>query len=886
MRMHACLGLAACLAAGAPGMAAENNILSNPSFLGDGIGGALGWDQTYGADNVLTLQPGAGHQGANALKLDFKTMEYFKQGSLALAESEPYEFGVWARTANLKTKIVVATWNVGWVKEQDSAPFPSDTKGEWVKVAMTVRMFGSRNGMYTYSISGKMNPGAEVEISCPFVRPLSEKAASGARSCPLPKALASRIVPIDPLLAKVSSLTGKLTFYYAGELPKAPQDCEFAATLDGKKWASGPMDARRTGSLAFGRLAPGRRRLTVGVRARGTSAFVKTNSYPITVIEPLDGPRGKRLNNFVSELARTRDFTKPLRFFCPREGWVYIGFTERQPGATVRFMNQQAPLIRPRESRRTETMRYLGGGWKTLEIVGASAGGELVVRAVPRIVSTHPSTDGTPSDVAGWEWRSDFTERYLLDFCNTCSWYGRRRGTEKLDLENSYYQERGMKLEAMVTLPCADPDRNDPDRCRARLGGSDCFRDGFDIAVDESGVNGAPRVAKVNFAEAVWDLVESPNAVNTFYCDAFAELFTDRQTQISEVSAIVNSGRGTGMLYPEVYPSAVADPVYAHHWEDHFVKFRASVTNAVPAAARNILYYFGTWLEPTSWTDWSCPEADIRVLYSDFIRRIATDPEYGDVGGIAAGFFNYTDDDVVRWLAKAVRHYAVEGQTNDLAAACGFRYLPGHVVNPDFADRFNGWTAQPAEEGSLVPHTVPGYGRSGQCRQHVENGVGDGVALFTRSRKAPNFLSQRVTGLKPGKVYCLEFVTADLDDFKRPWSVSEEFGVRATVSDGGEEIPEFRYSHKAPRNRAYHKSRGVMIPLKVLHRVVFTATKPDATLAFSDWAGEASPGAPAGRRTMLNWINLRQYYLESDEELEWLKDVARRSQHFTPCATL
>ena len=875
MKMNLRLALVVGLSVVLPGMAAKGNILSTTGFLNDGIGGSLGWDLAYGAENVTTLLPGAGRHCVNALKLEFKTMEYLKQSSIALVENEPYEFGVWVKTANLKTKIVVATWNLGWVRDQDSAQFPSDTGGEWVKVSMTVRMFGSKNGKYTYSISGTMNPEAEVMICSPFILPLSEKAASGAHPSPLPKSLASRIVPIDPLLSEISSQSGRVAFYYAGELPAAPQECEFAATLDGRTWATGPMNVRRTGSLAFGRLQPGRRRMTVGVRAKGASDFAKTNSYPVTIVEPLNGPQGRRLNNFVSELARTRDFAKPLRFFNPRRGWVYIGFTERQPNATVRFANQHAPLIRPRAGRRTETMRYLDGGWKTLEISGASADGELVVRSVPRIVSTHLSTDRTPSNVAGWECHADFTERYLLDFCNTCSWYGRRRGTEKLDLENSYYSERGLKLEAMVTLPCADPDRNDPDRCRRRLGGSDCYRDGFDITVDESGVSGAPRVAKVNYAEAVWDLVESPNAVNTFYCDAFSELFTDRQTQISEVSAIVNSGRGTGMLYPEVYPSAVADPVYAHHWEDHFIKFRASVTNAVPAAARNILYYFGTWLEPTSWTDWSCPEADIRVLYSDFLRRIATDPGYGDVGGVAAGFLNYTDDDVVRWLAKAVRHYAIEGRTDDLAAVYGFKYLPGHVVNPDFAEKFSGWNATSAEAGSLIPHIAPGYGKKGQCRQHVSNGVGDAVALFVRSGKAPNILSQRVKGLRPGKVYCLEFVTADLDDFNKPWSVSEEFGVRATVSDGGEEIPEFRYSHKAPRNRAYLRSRGAMVPLKVLHRVIFTATKADALLTFSDWAGETAPGAPVGRKTMLNWVNLRQYFLESDEELEWLRKVVR-----------
>lgn len=316
------------------------------------------------------------------------------------------------------------------------------------------------------------------------------------------------------------------------------------------------------------------------------------------------------------------------------------------------------------------------------------------------------------------------------------------------------------------------------------------------------------------------------------------------------------------------------------------MNFRTSATNLVPAAARNILYAIGTWLEPAGWSDWSCPEADIRVLYSDLLRRMATDPGYGEIGGVGAGFFRCTDDDVLRWLCKAVRHYAIEGRTNDLAAAYGMKYLPGHVTNPDFARQFEGWRAEPGEPGSLGPHVAKGFGTrspkgwSGEGRQHVKAGVGDSVALFTRSAKAPNRLSQRVTGLVPGRVYCLEFVTCDQAEWEKPWSVPEAFAVRATVTDGADEIPELAYCHNAPKDesRREHKSRGILIAQKKLHRVIFRATKPSALLTFSDWAADAAPDAPVGRKTMLNWVNLRQYYLESDEELEWLKQVSRRQE--------
>ena len=50
-------------------------------------------------------------------------------------------------------------------------------------------------------------------------------------------------------------------------------------------------------------------------------------------------------------------------------------------------------------------------------------------------------------------------------------------------------------------------------------------------------------------------------------------------------------------------------------------------------------------------------------------------------------------------------------------------------------------------------------------------------------------------------------------------------------------------------------------------RIVFRANGPEATISFSDWASDASSGAPAGRRTLLNYIRFQKYYYEDEKDL-------------------
>ncbi len=476
--------------------------------------------------------------------------------------------------------------------------------------------------------------------------------------------------------------------------------------------------------------------------------------------------------------------------------------------------------------------------------------------------------------------------RYTIPFFNVAAFYRRSRAPGRIVAENAELNERGMEIESMVGFGSSEPDRAKIDRVKGILFGGNGWADGFPRTIDENGVS-SPRPWRVNLSEAIWNACGAPQPVNAMYADAVHSVYTDPTTQTSEISAVVNSGRGNGMLYPEAYCAVLADSVAAHQWEDRLLRYRTSVTNLVPGAARSIVYYFGTFLEPGHYTDWSRPEGDMKVLYGDFIRRIATDPAFGEPGGIGAGYFGYTDDDTARWLSRVVRYYAIEGGTNDLASSYGFRYLPGHVKNADFEKGLDGWNVTLGGPDGVRALVVPGYGSSGgQNRKKAPKGTGDHVALFTRQR-APNSISQRLTGLEPGIYYHVHFVAADEEDVRRSdhshfitdaeaknipsgLVTNGTFMARANVTDGGVEIPELTGLHIP-----WVRRRNWKEILFNQYRVVFRATSSSATLTISDWRSDSDPGGEFGRRIYVNFVNVRKYYVENEEELAWLRSRRR-----------
>jgi hypothetical protein len=153
-----------------------------------------------------------------------------------------------------------------------------------------------------------------------------------------------------------------------------------------------------------------------------------------------------------------------------------------------------------------------------------------------------------------------------------------------------------------------------------------------------------------------------------------------------------------------------------------------------------------------------------------------------------------------------------------------------------------------------------------QRRQKVPFGTGDNVAVFARSAKGPNRISQKLTGLEKGRCYLLLYCPADYDDVvnRDGRKIDDSFSSDLI---GAETIKELSFVR-----RKQTKPNDGTKPVRLrLERKIFRAQDTAATLVFSDWEPGKRP--QAGTRRVLNYVIFRPYYNEGENDVEFLRSV-------------
>src|SRR6185295_16450825 len=102
-----------------------------------------------------------------------------------------------------------------------------------------------------------------------------------------------------------------------------------------------------------------------------------------------------------------------------------------------------------------------------------------------------------------------------------------------------------------------------------------------------------------------------------------------------------------------------------------------------------------------------------------------------------------------------------------------------HIQNADFEKGREGWTVQPAEEGSIQAKSFPRYGRiegryMGISRPADPEHIGDTFLWMKRSAKGPNTFSQPIKDLQPGRLYSLKMFSSDYQDLVQPQKKDQE----------------------------------------------------------------------------------------------------------------
>jgi len=845
--------------------AAEGNLLRNSSFEDDGLGGALNW-RTEAEMEVLR---GTGPDGADVMRfpLKGKTASVY-QGGIGLAAGEPHRFGCSVRTRGIGgcgARIVF--FNAGW-RQDENLYLPDDTHGEWKKLEWSGRIMA--DGPYSFCLYvAKAAADGCIELASPFLVAESDTARAEAKRAPEAKPFRARIVPIDPKLSRLDAAAAKMSFYFPGLLAKDPVVFSFAARIDGSEEVSVPLDARCRGTVSFGSVSPGRHRLSVRVIDRETNRCVASDEYAVTAVCRFPAHEGRRLNNFVRELVSLplRDGT--VDFVNPRDGWVYVGFENAPETATGRLDGTAVPVVKYRPNEPTDTMRYLPSGRHAVTVEGAGAGGgRLLVRTVkPMMVS--PTCERPPNtEFVTHEIGSDYWHRYLYHTFNTFVFYGWTRSPE-IRYPGNFETHRdvaeyGFASGGEARIPETSPIWGSQATLEAKLMDNDSWKSGFGVLVDESSPY-VPRQSMFSMAETCWKLIDDLRPLSIFWNSCLYALCRDPRGQASMLSALANSGGGRGMIVPEVYLISYPTDERKLWQETHYAELLASVREQVPAAAGAMMFCFGGYNTSGGWNGYSAPDTDMKVVIDDFIRKMAVDPQYEDLGGIAFYAMGCYQE-LFRWYMDTIRHYAVLGNTESRSAKFGYAFKPGHITDNDFDRGFVGWKVEPAEEGSVVPYERTDYGRFVQGRKMVPAGFGDKALLFTRSAKRPNRVSQTMKGLVPGRRYYVSCCTMDLADLEKPGPCGEDVVFSVGIGEGGVEDPLLRITHKSPHDRrANGNSRwgDKPVPVCATHSAVFRAERQEVTLTLSDWASETNRRGAVGQKRIVNYVIVRPYYEET-----------------------
>ena len=855
--------------------AARNLVTNFDHREKSGIDLPVGWTKHIRHKLVTTLDVFPQEDGSLRFVAAGEPWALYEQRNLKLVPGAKYRISYEVKTAGLDgASVYVLLHDSKWSWKGSTGPkFPDDTKGKWVKQSAVVTMCNNP-GATGHTLTISCIHGRPVEKVDFLLRDLRLEAIdeeTDRASAPIGglerERLVARIVPVDPLLANVNANDARLTFYWPGVATGGVSSCRLVSRLKGGKLdrqASARFDGKGYATVRYGRVWPSNYEIEAEVVDAATNVLAR-NAYTIAVKRPEKIlADGKRLNNFVTELVDRPLENGEVRFCRSTPGWVWMSFEGDVGKEAVGYLDEIAyPVVRYRDGEsRIEAQRFVEAGMHTLRISGAKPGGRLRINAVKTIWGQMPKLTTEPSSCywIGFRYTLPFCNRFgIHTHLNTC---GLRLGAgRQVDpLLTGFVYERGMKAFANVKVNPDGPVYDDYATTFKTLTEGP-WASGFSLSVDENKVAQYP-YRTVHYSEAAWNMLSDrpQQAINLFYADAARGNYFDcPQINASEISATVNSGNGTGLMCPELYAAVQHRPEDLDRYLDAYAKIVTSALEMVPASRGKVVLYGATYVQIGDWSNYAAPSVDIKAHYAKMYRAFATDPRFDGCAGLGSSGLSCGGEELLRWVAKCIRYYGIEGGTGDLAGEYGFSWAPDIVRNPDMDEGLANWSAK----GDIEAERLKGYGERIQRRQGARIGQGDGVATFTTKKDSPNELSQELCGLQPGKLYAVICCVADRDDVLAKAKGGKTRGLSSRLAfsvrlEGATEFPNLRYETKS----AVRAKVGMC-----LLRYVFRAGSDKARLVFVDRNDDGS-AAPDGFKQSLNYISFMPYYVESQDEPE------------------
>jgi hypothetical protein len=566
----------------------------------------------------------------------------------------------------------------------------------------------------------------------------------------------------------------------------------------------------------------------------------------------------KVLNNLVTELRHVHNVIAPqtrLQFTNPRDGWVFFTSTCQPGGGNIAISLpelKELPVVIARDAASTglaEGFRHLPAGKHELliECRGGAKIADLAVRAVPEIgfcqVDCGPQIAGYgPADWA-------FYQKYILPNINLAVSNG--AATEKDRWQ--WWHDQGKRWVLETGLPgLGKPEGVTADAVLQQWRQSPAFTDPnlTGMIVDEFGAGDEPIWAA--WHGALEGLQADPQFAGKVFYPYCGPLYGAKASHAFE-RTVFDAGWAAALerYFPEQHTEADAQAYVQASLTDVAKEWQKADPDVIP----HLLLVMGIFAGSNETLDID-PAVNYHAYLDVQFNTIANDPTFFGLYGLTSYLSAYSDEETIRWVGRAYRHYCLEGHTDRMDT----EYELHHVQNPDFEQGLDGWQVSAADPDSITTGDMSGL--SWLQGRYPPTSRGNTYLLMRRSDKRANAVTQTVRGLKPGKVYSVRLISADYDDLSGGVSAVKDPGLRLELTNV-EILPQRTFNQ--PFRSCYSHLSGKFTTDKPawfnLQNILFRAKGKEAQLTITDWPG-GKPGGPVGQRSLGNFVELQPYELE------------------------
>lgn len=822
------------------------NLAFNGDFKLAAYGHVYGWicppapyttyHATGGPDGLpyVAMRQGDDDSYENKLRLKY----------LTLVPGERYRLGAWVRTKDFSARRgELLLVNNPWYKETGIKKFPATTDG-WQKFEMEVVCPEKDSGGDYDVVLLIIGQRGELDVADIRLTPLTEVAAEKSRSAEEVILGKPRLVPWGNSFDEVPVGKPEIEFVWFGRIDadfKAEGHLVEAVAADGS-FASPrvPFEDGKPFALNLKGLAVGRRQLAVRIVSKSDGRIVYEEPFTVNIREiplPENITKGVRLNNLAVELVnKPVTVGENVSFVLAHDGWIYFTIKGIADGNAFGLMLDGQAISADTLTNLPEAFRLVTAG---KHVVTAKCAGRLVIRNIAELFSCGMVQGPDIAVFPPFDW--EFTKKYALNAVTTLNRgsYG-KNGREMVDAAHANGR---IWLEDMYVVNNKDVESmtNFMERYMARLD----FRDGN----------------TTNEMSYWWNLSETYTmALKSCNYDHSKLIYTwisDNGPFMPSmhqdfIGTSLNAGNGRGKILCESYNyTQLTEEAARRHVLGRLMPYIEDSCKFYPDYLRRSGVILGNFNQLNVITIEHHPQVDFKYYLDMQMNILANHPAFEGLGTVGYWGTHYADEELYRWSHALLRHYVVEGRKDMLSSQFGFKYIPGHIVNGDFAEGLAGWDAKPAMEGGISVEKFSGYAKRNQNRWNAPRGCGDTFCVFKAMEGKPNKLIQKAKGLTPGKPYMLLFSVGDYDDLKAQKLNPRRYGLDA-VLENAEILPESTvYVDKREKGKYAHNHN---VARQNLHRILFIPKASEMTVTFTD--EKAKPG----ESLMVNYIQLKPFY--------------------------